>query len=186
MWVEPFSKEMVYIREYRAGEFTCRERVYYDEKISSKTEPVEKGDKWIRYDYHSNGQARFIGYANPPVKGKYGNLETPVFDGPFKMFNKSGIVLQEGIHKNGMEVGKWRYYYESGKLRMEGLYIDGKKTGLWKIYYPNKKIKAAGEYKDGEKIGTWNYFDKNGKVVLADPKLIEEDEDWFTYSGVKN
>ena len=69
---------------------------------------------------------------------------------------------------------------------MEGSYLNGEKDGIWKIYYPNKKIKATGQYKSGKKEGVWKYYDKSGQEIPPDPKLIEEDEDWFTYSGVKN
>ena len=102
------------------------------------------------------------------------------------MFNRSGIVLEEGVHEKGFTVGRWKYYYEDGKLRMEGDYIEGKKSGTWIIYYPDKKIKATGTYENGQKIGEWKYYDEMGNEIPPDPSLIVEDEHWFTYSGVKN
>ncbi len=188
LWVMPGGD----IEEYKAGEFTYRQTSFVDGRLWGKTEPIEDGEKWIEYQYHDSSQPRFIAYANPPKRNDKGRLQAPVWDGPFKMFNKSGIVLQEGNKENGVEKGHWKYYYEDGKLRMEGSYIQlkeendflrGYKNGPWKIYYPNGRIKAVGEYKSGEKIGVWKFYDENGKEVPPDPKLIEEDEDWFTYSG---
>lgn len=186
LWVEPYNKEMVYVREYKAGTFTYKETLFYDGRIASKTEPLGNGKKWIRYDYHHNGQPRYIEYTNPPKRNQSNQLEDPVSDGPFKMFNRSGVVLQEGNNKDGLSTGRWKYYFEDGKLRMEGDYIKGEKAGLWKIYYHIGNVKAAGAYRNDEKDGVWKYFDERGKEIPPDPKLIEEDEDWFTYSAVKN
>jgi antitoxin component YwqK of YwqJK toxin-antitoxin module len=186
LWVEPFSDKSVYIREYRAGEFTHKERFYFGGKLSSKTEPVGDGKKWVRYDYHSNGKLRYIDYCNPPKRDSLQRLEEPKSDGIFKMFNRKGIVLQEGLNRNGASVGHWKYYYESGKLRMEGDYIAAEKAGTWKIYYPGGQIKASGDYQGKEKTKSWKYYDGDGKELAPDPQLIKEDEDWFTYSGVKN
>ena len=184
LWVQQYgtSKE---IEEFKNGEYTFRQTTFDHGKIYSKTEPTGDGKKWISSMYHDNGRPRFIAYANPPKRNDKGRLKNPVWDGPYKTFNKAGIVLDEGLHENGLNIGHWKYYYEDGKLRMEGNYIEGKKSGIWKIYYSNKKIKAIGAYEKGEKSGEWKYHNMNGKEILPNPKLIEKDEDWFTYTGVK-
>ncbi|MBZ0098884.1 MAG: toxin-antitoxin system YwqK family antitoxin [Taibaiella sp.] len=174
-----------YIEEFIDGEYSHKEITFFDGKIYSKKEPVANGKKWISSVFHDNGKPRFIAYANPPERNDKGRLKEPVWDGPFKTFNKAGIVLDEGLHENGFSVGHWKYYYEDGKLRMEGDYIEGKKSGLWKIYHSNKKIKAIGLYEKDEKIGEWKHYDINGKEIPPNPDYIKEDEDWFTYSGVK-
>ena len=102
------------------------------------------------------------------------------------MFTKAGMALEKGMQKNSLRTGQCKNYYENGKLRMEGNYVEGKKTGVQKIYHPNQKIKATGKYINGEKADNWVYYAKNGKRITPDPKLIEEDEDWSTYSGTEN
>ncbi|MBA3829358.1 MAG: toxin-antitoxin system YwqK family antitoxin [Taibaiella sp.] len=183
LWVEsnPFTNEMYTIREYKNGEFTHREISFAYGKIYSKTEPLVNNKKWVEYHYHSNGKVRFIAETNPPFRDTDKRLENGLWDGSFIEFNKAGIPLEKGMHKNGLPVGHWKYYYEYGKLRMEGDYVEGKKMGVWKIYYPNQKIKATGNYIDDEKSGNWNYYTDKAKAIPADPKLIEEDEDPFTY-----
>lgn len=194
-WIEQgFKKGAVEIVEFKAGEFTYKNTSIVDGIVTSKTEPIGDGQKWIKYNYYDNGQVRYIAYANPPRKDKRGRLRDAQYDGPFKLFNRTGVVLEEGNFENGAETGHWKYYYENGKLRMEGDYIQlrehdyfalGQKSGLWKIYYQTGKTKAVGNYTSNEKVGVWQYFDKNGKVISTDPKLIEDDEDPFTYSGYK-
>jgi antitoxin component YwqK of YwqJK toxin-antitoxin module len=188
LWIEtnPFSNDMYDIREYKNGEFTYREKSFADGKIASKTETKVKSKKWLEYRYYSNGKTRFIAEANPPFRNSNKKLEKGHWDGPFTMFNKFGIIIEKGMHKDGLHIGHWRNYYADGRLRMEGDYSEGKKSGVWKIYYPNQKIKATGIYVNGEKSGNWDYYSENSKAIPADPKLIEEDEDWFTYSGEKN
>lgn len=184
LWVRQYgtSKD---IEEYKDGEYTYRHTTFYDGNVYSKKEPVSDGKKWICSMYHDNGRPRYIAYTNPPKRNEEGRLKDPVWDGPYKTFNKAGVVLDEGLHENGFRIGHWKYYYEDGKLRMEGDYIDGKKSGTWKIYYPDKKIKAIGEYKSDEKVGEWRYYNVKGKEIPPNPELIQEDEDWFTYTGVK-
>ena len=184
LWVRQYgtSKD---IEEFRDGEFTYRQTTFYDGKIDSKSEPSVDGKKWIEYKYHDNGRPRYIANANPPERNEKGRLKNPVWDGPFKSFNEAGIVLDEGQHKSGLSVGHWKYFYENGKPRMEGDYVEGKKSGTWKIYYPGKKIKATGTYENGEKVGEWKYYNLKGEPIAPDPELIKDDEDWFTYTGVK-
>lgn len=42
LWVEGFMEESVYIREYKAGEFTFREQYFFKGQLSSKKEAVDE------------------------------------------------------------------------------------------------------------------------------------------------
>ena len=185
MWVHHYET-WVDITEFRNGEFTFRQTSYSNGNIYKKEGPVGDGKKWISSVYHENGKPRYIAYSDPPKRNNEGKLERPVWNGPLKTFNKAGVMLDEGVLEKGLHAGHWKYYYEDGKLRMEGEFTEGKKTGIWKIYYPNKRIKASGTYDKGDKLLDWKYFDELGAQVSPNPALIKEDEDWFTYTGVKN
>lgn len=187
IWREVSYGNAYYLREYKMNEYTYRETSFYDNgRIYDKTEPFGDGKTWIQYIYHNNGQARYIAYCKPPQRDSNGRLHDVVHHGQFKMFNKKGIILQQGIDEDGLNVGHWKYYYEDGKIRMEGNYSNGKKTGTWIIYHPNGKIKAEGTYDNEKKILPWKYFNQSGTPIPPDPESIKEDEDWYTYSGVKN
>ena len=71
LWIEPFMENSVYIREYKAGEFTYRESRFYDGKLRSTNEPLGNGEKWIKYDYHHNGQAIYS--THNPQRNDKGN-----------------------------------------------------------------------------------------------------------------
>jgi antitoxin component YwqK of YwqJK toxin-antitoxin module len=184
LWVTQYGTTK-YIEGYKDGAYTYEQTAYSNGKIDHKKGPVGDGKKWIAIGYHDNGKPRYIAYTHPPQQNEKGILKDPVWDGLSRTFNKVGILLEEGLLQDGLSVGHWKYYYEDGKLRMEGDYSNGEKSGTWKIYYPNKRVKASGNYDKNEKSGDWQYYNPQGKTIPPDPDLIKEDEDWFTYSGVK-
>lgn len=185
LWFETYTSRSVYIREYKAGEFTFREQHFFDGRISQKREPVGNGKQWVEIRYHNNEKPRYIAYTSPPKRNDDGELREGQWNGPYECFNQSGITLESGTNKDGRWEGHWKYYYETGRMRMEGDFVKGEKTGRWVIYHHNEKIKASGTYHKDEKEKDWKFYNEKGKEISADPDYIKEDEDWFTYSGVK-
>jgi antitoxin component YwqK of YwqJK toxin-antitoxin module len=98
----------------------------------------------------------------------------------------ANIVQSEGMYKNDLKVGLWKYnnavtarslektisyvdgleegefteYYLDGAIKYKGFYVKGKKKGEGKEFYENGKIKEIENFDDG-KI---TKFFENGKV----------------------
>ena len=54
------------------------------------------------------------------------------------MFNRwrTGEVKEfEGMYKNDLRDGMWKYYFDDGLKIEQGKYKDGKKEGEWLIFF---------------------------------------------------
>jgi antitoxin component YwqK of YwqJK toxin-antitoxin module len=54
-----------------------------------------------------------------------------LINGFVKNYYTNGVKQSEGINKNGLPTGIWKYYNDNGSLREIGRYINGKKHGRW-------------------------------------------------------
>ncbi|MBI1837571.1 MAG: hypothetical protein HYR91_09940 [Flavobacteriia bacterium] len=65
-------------------------------------------------------------------------------NGYVKNYYDNGVIQSEGIMKDGLPSGVWKYYDPYGKLNQVGTYIFGKKEGRW-ITGDLGKIKYLGD-----------------------------------------
>lgn len=52
-------------------------------------------------------------------------------NGFVKNYYDNGVVQNEGIMKNGIATGVWKFYDPYGNLNKVGVYLDGKRDGRW-------------------------------------------------------
>lgn len=50
-------------------------------------------------------------------------------------YSISGKKWAEGVLKDGLPVGEWKYYSKSGELQIKGTYVAGEEQGMWSYYY---------------------------------------------------
>src|SRR5690606_31920685 len=84
-------------------------------------------------------------------------------NGTSKSYHPNGKLEADGIYKDGLATGEWKYYNEKGIISGQGSMVDGVRTGLWKFYDENGKLEAEGNYEDDEIIGDW-FFYEGGKL----------------------
>ena len=77
-----------------------------------------------------------------------------VFEGPYKMFQKNGLLRYEVNYTNGEQNGIEHVYYESGLRRLETGYKMGRKHGQSFTYSEDGKIVKRQIWENGVlKIG---------------------------------
>ncbi len=52
-------------------------------------------------------------------------------NGWFKNYYPNGVIQSQGLNKNGLPTGVWKYYNDNGSLREIGRYNYGKRDGRW-------------------------------------------------------
>ena len=65
-------------------------------------------------------------------------------NGLVKNYYDNGVLQSEGMMKDGLAVGVWKFYDPFGKLNQVGKYVLGKKEGRW-ITGDLGKIKYLGD-----------------------------------------
>jgi antitoxin component YwqK of YwqJK toxin-antitoxin module len=106
-------------------------------------------------------------------------------NGPWREFNKEGILVQEGNYKDGVRVGKWKLYYDTGELVMEENYVYGIMEGSFKSYYKNGQLLSEGYYLENKREGKFCVYHISGRLtktmifkndVLVDEFFEDEDD----------
>jgi antitoxin component YwqK of YwqJK toxin-antitoxin module len=99
-------------------------------------------------------------------------------NGPWREFNKHGILVLEGSYKDGVRVGKWKSYYETGELVMEENYVYGVMEGPFKSYYKNGQVLSEGHYIENKREGKFCVYHISGRLtktmIFEDDVLVEE------------
>ena len=125
---------------------------------------------------------------NSKAKGIH---QTRCNHGVSKIFNKEGVLLQQGEYWFGAKVGFWQYYFENGtiereedydyperpkelftvfhpdgSIRMQGQMIDQLPEGKWKSYHSSGHLAQVSFYKNGKLEGeTKSYYSKTGNLA---------------------
>ena len=76
----------------------------------------------------------------------------------YTFYDKKGVVVSSGKEKGGVLV--YKAYYSDGKTRSsEGIFKDGLQEGEWKFYNENNYLESKSQYSKGELNGlTINYY----------------------------
>jgi antitoxin component YwqK of YwqJK toxin-antitoxin module len=96
---------------------------------------------------------------------------------------ESGKKRYEGMFKNDIPVGHFKYYFEGeGGMMSEIMYRGTTGTGYAKAYHRNGVVQAEGIYRNQLKDSTWTYYDLQGVLTQReDFKGGELHGDQITY-----
>lgn len=81
-------------------------------------------------------------------------------------FDQKGNKVSEGVVKNKLFEGQWKYYHQESKdiMTLEN-YKNGKLNGVRKVFYKANKLAEEINYTDGKKNGVAKTFAENGKQI---------------------
>ena len=80
------------------------------------------------------------------------NDEIP-YTGKITVFWGNNRLKEEGIYREGVKSGLWKYWYATGKLFSKGIFRNGLKTGVWIEWHENGNKKTQSIYRNGLKNG---------------------------------
>ncbi|WP_300360544.1 toxin-antitoxin system YwqK family antitoxin [Fusobacterium sp.] len=128
-------------------------------------------------------------YYNGKVR-EIGHWKDDRQDGLFQLYNEKGILVDDGLFKDGMrngvteqfyektggkrvkgeyrdnlKVGEWEQYYMSGTLQAKANYFDDELSGNYEEYYENGNLKLEGKYKNNLPEGEWKYYSENNTLL---------------------
>jgi hypothetical protein len=86
----------------------------------------------------------------------------PVKDGPYVVYNLSGVRMIEGYYHDGKQSGEWTMWHANGQRSSVDHYTDGEQNGMHTSWYSNGSKAIEGEYRDGKREGVWHRWDPNG------------------------
>jgi len=140
---------------------------YESGQISSNGKWNEKGLDSIWTFYNKNGNILLsISYERNLKNGLYtvydstqaisflGQYINDTLQGAFKRFKK-GILIEEGLYKNGLINGKFKEFDENGDITSLSDFKNGVESDGIDI---NRTV-------DGKKSGLWQKFDKDGNLI---------------------
>lgn len=101
-----------------------------------------------------------------------------------KFFFPDGILMSEGLLKNGNMEGLWNYYYPTGKLKVRSNYVEGLMSGKQTIWHANGNIEKEYSADSGNLSGEYREYYKSGKLK-GKGFLINDnyDGEFYTYYG---
>ena len=124
-------------------------------------------------------------------------------------YNQKGNKVSEGLLKNKMPEGEWKYYhfesdqlmsvenykdgklhgvkkvfYRDGSLAEEATYVNGKINGVYKKYAENETLLEEINYKNGILDGSANYYDGKGNINLKGQ--FKKDRKWGYWETYEN
>lgn len=167
-----------FIKDYRQGYAI---NYYNNEKNTIKSE-----GNYI--DNEANGSWKFY-YNNEKLESEGNFNQKGVKDGLWKVYDKTGILLQELNYSDGKFNGSLKYYTKEGKIWEDFNYKKGKiteiksykengellgdhklsgKSNIITLFYPDGTKQKEGLYKDGEMTGTWKTYNKYGVQILEE------------------
>lgn len=88
--------------------------------------------------------------------------ENKVRHGKWKEFNRFGIMIAEGVYKNGLREGTWKLYSDLGQLVIEEDYVHGVLHGSYKAFYENGRPISVGTYAQNKRQGEFLIYDEDG------------------------
>jgi antitoxin component YwqK of YwqJK toxin-antitoxin module len=82
------------------------------------------------------------------------------------IFDQKGNKVSEGVVKNKLFEGQWKYYHQESKdiMTLEN-YKNGKLNGVRKVFYKANKLAEEINYTEGKKNGIGKTFAENGKQI---------------------
>jgi antitoxin component YwqK of YwqJK toxin-antitoxin module len=81
-------------------------------------------------------------------------------------FDQKANKVSEGVVKNKLFEGQWKYYHQESKdiMTLEN-YKNGKLNGVRKVFYKSSKLAEEINYTEGKKNGVGKTFAENGNQI---------------------
>ena len=86
-------------------------------------------------------------------------------NGKWREYNKRGLLVAEGMYKNGLKHGVWRYYYDTGELAIEENYQNGRMHGSYASFHMNGLRMNEGQYDNDSREGHFSVYNVQGELV---------------------
>ena len=134
----------------------------------------KKNENWIIYANHYNkilttGACSRSRYVSSFKKEDLALLRSFSNQKNKRAFLIKGVKRGEGLLKNNIPEGKWKYFSASGALLEEGSYINGEKDGQWVTYIDTalveKNLKINGVIAKNATIIKDNYSNKPSLIT---------------------
>lgn len=138
-------------RDRRTGSVLCREMLYPDGTLASRTQLFENELHGIQRKWSAKG----ILLEESPYENGLGH-------GHFREWNEKGLLTADYMLQRG--TGTRRNYYSNGQLKEEVSYKEGQLNGIARTYYANGQIQSYGEWQDGVAQGAAITWDASGCV----------------------
>ena len=100
-------------------------------------------------------------------------------------FDQKNNKVSEGLVKNKLFEGQWKYYHKESKdiMTLEN-YKNGKLNGPRKVFYKENELAEEVYYTDGKKNGLGKTFGENGKQIDQHNYVNDVFEGKATYFNV--
>lgn len=102
-------------------------------------------------------------YPNGKIKERWSSSKDNKIE-TYEYFNESGILVDKGSYKNGLQDGPYEIYFDNGQLWDHGVCKKGKLHGRIEIFHENGRLALEGNYKDGKLDGCLKTYFENGKL----------------------
>ena len=93
------------------------------------------------------------------------NEESP-YTGKVSIYWQNDQIKEEGLYRNGVKSGLWKYWHETGNPNSKGIFRNNLKTGVWLEWYENGNKKSKALYQDGLLIDGPYKWNINGTKIL--------------------
>jgi antitoxin component YwqK of YwqJK toxin-antitoxin module len=143
-WVYYFDSTEIesWVKNYNMGQLHGYQ---YDFAINGDT---------IKVEHYVNGlltgEKRTFKY-NPATKHTYMDKKTSykngLLDGPFLIYNKDSVIIEETYYKEGKKNGVFKYYYDDGVLLRTENWDMGSRNGEFKTLYYDQTLQSIENYK---------------------------------------
>ncbi|MEM9382180.1 MAG: hypothetical protein AAGB93_19650 [Planctomycetota bacterium] len=84
----------------------------------------------------------------------------PGVDTPMVWWHPNGLLQSEGMARDGVRTGRWRYWHENGELESEGDFVGGRRAGHWTLYDENGEWTERGRFQAGRRVGDWEFRER--------------------------
>jgi uncharacterized protein len=136
--------------------------VFASNKISSYTQYDKKGNVVIT-GKEKGGVLTYKGYyPDGKTLAAEGIFKDGLKEGEWKYYNQNNYLESKNKYSKGELDGLSVYYYSSGVIETEKNFKNGYGDGLYKSYYKNKQLEVIGYLVEDDKQGYWIGYYPNG------------------------
>ena len=90
------------------------------------------------------------------------NEENP-YTGKVSIYWENNQIKEEGLYRDGIKSGLWKYWYKSGVLHSKGIFRNNLRTGVWIEWY-ELQPREERRYKNGKLEGPRRKWYSNKKM----------------------
>jgi antitoxin component YwqK of YwqJK toxin-antitoxin module len=108
------------------------------------------------------------------------DTKSKLHDGPYIKRDSSGVLLEKGTLKQGVQEGIRELYFPDGKVNIRERYANGTMDDLYEFFHPNGVLQLKGYYIKGEMYGLWRKYSPEGKLMEKVLMIANEENGPFT------